>query len=88
MSMRSKRTTHVASLSPHVASRQWQGQQPPWITSALAGERPLADKTPALADKTPCRSKLLEQKDSLLTKEPSMMKTPQNSGISSNNPPN
>ncbi|KAL0413166.1 UNVERIFIED_CONTAM: hypothetical protein Sradi_1518300 [Sesamum radiatum] len=38
-------------------------------TSALAGERPLADKTS-------CKLKLLEQKDSLLTKESSMMKTP------------
>ncbi|KAL0413440.1 UNVERIFIED_CONTAM: hypothetical protein Sradi_1545700 [Sesamum radiatum] len=67
--MRPKRTTHVASLSLHVASRQRQGQQPPWITSALVGER-------LLADKIPCRSKLLEQKDSWLTKEFSMMKTP------------
>ncbi|KAL0462135.1 UNVERIFIED_CONTAM: hypothetical protein Slati_0101100 [Sesamum latifolium] len=41
-----------------------------------------------LADKTPCSSKLLGQKDSLLTKESSVMKTPPNSGISSNNPPN
>ncbi|KAL0319591.1 UNVERIFIED_CONTAM: hypothetical protein Sradi_5220600 [Sesamum radiatum] len=43
-------------------------------TSALAGERPLADKTS-------CRSELLEQKDSLLTKESSMMKTPPELGI-------
>ncbi|KAL0461954.1 UNVERIFIED_CONTAM: hypothetical protein Slati_0083000 [Sesamum latifolium] len=40
-----------------------------------------------LAAKTPCSSRLLEQKDSLLTKESSAIKTPPNSGISSNNPP-
>ncbi|KAL0408294.1 UNVERIFIED_CONTAM: hypothetical protein Sradi_1763800 [Sesamum radiatum] len=44
-------------------------------TSALAGERPLADKTS-------CRPELLEQKNSLLTKESSMMRTPPKLGIS------
>ncbi|KAL0433993.1 UNVERIFIED_CONTAM: hypothetical protein Slati_2733600 [Sesamum latifolium] len=72
---------HVASHSPHVASHQRRGQQPPWTTSALVGGH-------LLTDKTPCSSKLLEQKDSLLTKESSMMKVLPDSEISSNNIPN
>ncbi|KAL0433219.1 UNVERIFIED_CONTAM: hypothetical protein Slati_2656200 [Sesamum latifolium] len=81
MNIQPKRPKHVASHSPHVASRQHRGQQPPWTTSAIVGGH-------LLADKTPCSSKLLEQKDSLLTKESSMMKVPSDSGISSNNTPN
>ncbi|KAL0453584.1 UNVERIFIED_CONTAM: hypothetical protein Slati_1336500 [Sesamum latifolium] len=51
----------------------------PQKISLPRGRLPLAARTPcgrALADKTPCSSNLLGQKDSLLTKESSVIKTP------------